>query len=206
MENDPPRLATRVEMGFVLAGGSSSRMGKAKAFLEIGGKSLLERAISCLSPSAAQIAVIGLEAHQFPTASCHPDLTPGRGPLSGIRTGLTLSNADPVLFCPCDCPLLPESTFPLLLRQLGEAQVAVPVDSSGRVHPLIGVYRRACLEPLESLLDASLFAVMGLIDTLAEEVQRVDFSRHGIMDGALLNVNTPESLEKARSQILGLSR
>jgi len=198
MEYDFPQSIKRVEMGFVLAGGSSSRMGEAKSFLEIGGTSLLARAISCLSLSASEVAVIGLESQQFPAARCWPDLAPGQGPLSGIRTGLTLSKADPVLFCPCDCPLLPPSIFPLLLDNLGEALVAVPVDSSGRVHPLNGVYRQACLEPLEARLDAGLFAVMGFMDTLGDRVRLLDVSQHGIPDRALLNVNTPEALEEAR--------
>ena len=198
MDYGPRGSIKGVEMGFVLAGGSSSRMGEAKSFLEIGGESLLARAISCLSVSASEVAVIGLESHQYPAAPCWPDLVPGQGPLSGIRTGLTLAKVDPVLFCPCDCPLLPASIFPLLVGNLGEALVAVPVDSSGRVHPLIGVYRRACLEPLEARLEAGLFAVMGCIDALGDGVRLLDISQHGIPDRALLNVNTPEALEEAR--------
>ena len=88
------------DVGYVLAGGSSSRMGKDKAFIRLAGVPLLERAIHCVGEVVTEVAVIGLDDGKLANVSCYPDLRRGQGPLGGIRTGLELSSSDRVLFCP----------------------------------------------------------------------------------------------------------
>ncbi|HRP00216.1 MAG TPA: NTP transferase domain-containing protein, partial [Flavobacteriales bacterium] len=45
--------------GVVLAGGRSSRMGRDKALIEIGGRTLLQRSLDTLAPHVDELLVIG---------------------------------------------------------------------------------------------------------------------------------------------------
>ena len=69
--------------GAVLAGGASSRMGRDKAFIEVGGRTLLDGAVNALQRASADpIVVIGGDREQV-LAAGHafvPDAYPGEGP------------------------------------------------------------------------------------------------------------------------------
>ena len=49
----------RLRQGFVLAGGKSSRMGTDKAFLDFGGQTLLDRALSVMSGVCNSVTIVG---------------------------------------------------------------------------------------------------------------------------------------------------
>ena len=51
---------------FVLAGGRSSRMGKDKAFLELGGRTLLSRALELAESLTETVALVGDASKFFP--------------------------------------------------------------------------------------------------------------------------------------------
>ena len=64
--------------GFILAGGASSRMGRNKALLEIGGVPLLVRTARLLEPLVAAVTVIGpLERYTALGLHVVPDDSPG---------------------------------------------------------------------------------------------------------------------------------
>ena len=79
---------------FVLAGGKSSRMGSDKAFLELAGRSLLNRALDLARAVVPDVRIVG-DAGKFaafaPTVS---DIYPARGPLGGIHAALTNSTTE----------------------------------------------------------------------------------------------------------------
>ena len=70
----------------ILAGGESRRMGQDKAWLEVGGQSLLARAVSTVRDSGIkEILISGRPGADYSTLR-RPvllDLEPGYGPLSG---------------------------------------------------------------------------------------------------------------------------
>src|SRR5213594_4238966 len=78
----------------VLAGGSSSRMGRDKTLLRLGQHTLLRH---------ARLAADGLH---LPVRVIRRDLLPRCGPLSGIYTGLKTSHAEAELFLACDMPFV----------------------------------------------------------------------------------------------------
>ncbi|MBK9011128.1 NTP transferase domain-containing protein [Novosphingobium sp.] len=75
-------------LGAVLAGGQSSRFGSDKALAELGGETLLARAVATLSGWCDQVVVVGRE-----DAPPHPARLagPGMGPLGGIAAALHLA-------------------------------------------------------------------------------------------------------------------
>ena len=46
-------------MGFLLAGGESSRMGADKAFLDFGGQTLLNRALTVMGAACGKVTIVG---------------------------------------------------------------------------------------------------------------------------------------------------
>ena len=63
-------------MGFLLAGGNSSRMGADKAFLEFRGQILLERALAVLGRACPGVAIVGDASRFSRYGSVVEDATP----------------------------------------------------------------------------------------------------------------------------------
>jgi molybdopterin-guanine dinucleotide biosynthesis protein A len=101
--------------GYVLAGGRSSRMGRDKALLELGGRPLIEHAVRKLKRVCMEVRILaggegGDSARAERLAAYGPvvfDLHPGCGPIGGIEAALAHSTFDWNLFLPVDMPFLP---------------------------------------------------------------------------------------------------
>ena len=81
--------AQRLELdawGVVLCGGSSRRMGRDKALLEIEGQSLVARAASALAEVAPRVLLASGSAPRYPALGleCVLDPVEGNGPLAGL--------------------------------------------------------------------------------------------------------------------------
>jgi molybdopterin-guanine dinucleotide biosynthesis protein A len=102
-------------LGVVLAGGESTRFGSDKALAELGGRTLLARAVEELSGWCEYVVIAGREIGPAP---CIPDWPrAGMGPLGGIAAGLRHAqdmDYESVLTCGVDAPDLPENLLELL--------------------------------------------------------------------------------------------
>ena len=102
-------------LGAVLAGGQASRFGSDKALAELGGHTLLARAVDALSGWCEHVVVIGRETAPAPTLPDWP--ASGMGPLGGIAAALRYAeDADyvEVLTCGVDSVDLPPGIVALL--------------------------------------------------------------------------------------------
>jgi molybdenum cofactor cytidylyltransferase len=111
----------------ILAAGGSSRMGSVKQLLEVGGRSLVARAVDAALGSHALpvVVVLGANAERVAAAIADRPVLSARnadwmeGMASSIRTGLSaLLGADPsldaVLVTPCDQPALSSDMITML--------------------------------------------------------------------------------------------
>lgn len=184
--HQPPHYS----LGFILAGGHSSRMGSDKAKLRIGAHSMLDIAKSVLDAAALnQHYVVGGDA---------ADLTeqhPGQGPASAICHIISQVNCHPaqlafLLFIPVDMPCLSSYSLNTLLecaRRNGQAvyyanhylPLVIPVcpDSSQVAAALIAADPCPSVRKLLAGLDA----------------QPIVFSGD---NNELINVNRPEELAR----------
>jgi len=128
--------------GFILAGGKSSRMGADKAFLELGGKTLLERARGLVADVCGKVAIVGDRARFGPDAI--EDIFPDSGPLGGIHAALTATRSDLNLVLAVDTPFLEPKFLRWMLHRAAttHAIVTVPRLAAG-YQPLCAVYRRS---------------------------------------------------------------
>jgi molybdopterin-guanine dinucleotide biosynthesis protein A len=122
----------RVLSALVLAGGSGTRLGGVdKAALELGGRTLLARALEAVA-GADEVVVVG-DPHAAPAGVRFVrEDPPYGGPAAGLLAGLAQLPEGPVAVLACDMAGVTAATF----RRLGEAadghDGAVLVDPDGR--------------------------------------------------------------------------
>ena len=75
------------------------------------------------------------------------------GPLAGLDAAFGATDAQRVLLLACDLPFLTSDFLKWLLEQ-GKNDSVVPVDDSGRLHPLCAVFQATCRPRLLAALDA----------------------------------------------------
>jgi molybdopterin-guanine dinucleotide biosynthesis protein A len=146
-------------VGFVLAGGQSSRLGQDKALLAWGGKTLLDHALARLREATARAAAIlsGPESRYLGRgAPVFPDSVADAGALGGVLTGLERlpADADWGLFLAVDLPLVPVSLLRSLVERAEEGIDAVVAMSPSGPEPLCAIYGRGCLEPVRRNVEA----------------------------------------------------
>ena len=179
----------------ILAGGKSRRMGTCKAELRVGGISMSERIAAQLSGFDEVRLCIG--AHTPPVQSALPcirDIRPDAGPLGGLHAALSLTEKAAVFITPCDLPYFSEEIPALLLQHMSEsADAIVWRDGSGRLQPLLGVYRTRVLSPLCAQLERGQYRVRDLLELIPFEV--LDAASL-LPDTVFMNMNTPEDYRR----------
>ena len=185
--------------GFVLAGGRSSRMGTDKAFLELDGRTLLDRTLNLLHVLTPKVSIVGPVSKFAAYGPVIEDRYAGRGPLAGIHAALSTSATELNLVLAVDLPSVTESLLRFIVEQAraSDALVTVPRIAGG-YQPLCAVYRRAfaplaqaALEEGKNKIDA-LFAA-----TTTRVLEESELSRFAFSAAMFENLNTPEDLRRA---------
>jgi len=189
--------------GIILAGGKNSRMGTNKAFLEIDGSRLIDKAINIYRKIFSEIIIVTndpLSYIEFTDAEIVTDIYKGKGPLGGIYTGLFYSKNDHAFISACDMPFLNEDFIIYLTGQADKHDIIVPELSEG-FQPLHAIYSRNCLSHIKKLLIADKLKIAGFY----KEVRLLSIPEEKITpfnkDGRLfLNINTPEDITSLKDK------
>ncbi len=191
----------------ILAGGQSRRMGTPKADLPFGPETLLTRLIRILSPLVSDCVVVAA-AGQSPASlpakvQLVHDERPARGPLEGLRAGLSASaSCDACYVSSCDAPLLQSSFVTTLFDLLRpDDQIVVPRDTS-HFHPLAAVYRHSVLPHVEELLRQDRLRPFFLFERVV--TRAVDVEDLRVVDPtlqSLRNLNSPADYHQALAQL-----
>lgn len=175
----------------ILAGGASRRMGTCKALLKINGETMLSRILRQLSEFDRVLLSTGDPAlGEGLSVECTADLYPGMGPLAGLHAAFCAVDSEALLVLPCDLPFFTKQAAEYLLDHMPEdADALVCMDSTGRIHPLCGIYRRSVLPALEARLKAGELRVMSFLYSLNwKGLQDAEI----LPDKLFINVNSPE--------------
>ena len=198
---------------FILIGGRSSRMGTAKATLELSGKTLAARAVdvtvAALSPR--RITVVAGNSSQFAIDAIRVDvpfifdLHEGRGPLGGLHAALAYAKTPWIFLLACDYPRASAELIELLAGKIDDHSGAVvPEQADGRIQPLCGFYKVAIAAPVvEEVLEKPRVPppMHELVARLDPRIVRFDEYSH--LEGAedfFMNVNNPDDLGRIRSE------
>ena len=170
-------------LGAVLAGGQSSRFGSDKALAELGGRSLLARAVASLEAQCDAVIVVGRgDVADRPRA--------GMGPLGGINAALHHAAANDyaeVLTCGVDCGGLAQGTLTEL----------TPAPAYVADQPVIGLWPASTAPALDAFLATDAKHSMR---AFAEMIG----ARPVILAARTANINTREDLASAQEQHDGL--
>lgn len=161
---------------FVLAGGASSRMGRDKALLEIGGRPLIEIALALLRGLGLNPRICGSRPDLARFASVVPDNHPGCGPLAGVEAALSASGSNLNLFLPVDLPAIPPAFLRWLMDRAATTNAVATIPLlAGRPQPLCAVYSRRLLHGIHQALAGGQYKMMTAITNAASSLgERMD--------------------------------
>jgi len=194
--------------GYVLVGGESRRMGRAKALLELNSVPLALRAAELLRPHVAEVTLLGSpERFGHLGVRVLTDRSPGRGPLEALCAALASSPCEWNLFLACDLPFLEGEFLGALVRRAlaGRAQAVVPRTADGW-QPLCAAYHRRCVPVLEQGLTREPAGIVEVLPALTVDIiGSEELARLGFSERIFHNLNTPADWETAQRE-LELSR
>jgi molybdopterin-guanine dinucleotide biosynthesis protein A len=184
---------------FVIAGGQSSRMGRDKAFLALGGSTLLERALAVARCVSQEVTIVGQRDKFAAYGSVIEDIYCGQGPLAGIQAALSGSKFELNLMIGVDTPFLDPKFVQYLVEQARTSGATVTVPRVARqAQPLCAVYRREFAAVAENALRQGRNNIVPLFaEVTTREIGDVEMQELAFDPRMFDNLNTPEEWEQA---------
>jgi molybdopterin-guanine dinucleotide biosynthesis protein A len=189
----------RSASAIVLAGGRSSRMGRPKALLPFGGRTLIAHVVSRLEAAFEEIVVVAAPGQELPPlpATIVRDGIAFQGPVGGIAYGLKAAGNEVCFVTSCDAAFLDLRLVSHLLGMIAGNDVVIP-SWDDRLQPLHAAYRKTVLPLLEEQLARGELRPIYVLDKVRtrrldeDEVRRLDPEGY-----SFFNMNTPEEYERA---------
>jgi molybdopterin-guanine dinucleotide biosynthesis protein A len=176
----------------VLAGGHSRRMGRQKAWIEVGSTVLLRYVVERLAPAFAEVMVSFGEPEQMEQLVPYRvvfDRKQSAGPLAGIEAGLLAAHHNVVFTVGCDMPYVDPSTAQLAVAAARNCDAAIP-RHDGLFEPVCGAYRKSALHAITRALDSGNFVAHDVAEYL--DVTWLE----GLDPAQFESLNTPGDLER----------
>jgi len=155
---------------YILAGGKSSRMGSDKGLVILNNKPMIEYVLETVKDLSATIKIISSNTEYtkfgFPILS---DLIIDKGPVGGIYTALSDSETKTNLIVSCDTPFVSLKLLNLLIKSSKNKEVCIPTFK-GKIHPLIGVYSKDCINAFKSAINKDCLKLMTVNNTLNHKI------------------------------------
>jgi molybdenum cofactor guanylyltransferase len=197
-------------VGVVLAGGQSRRMGGGdKGLLELGDKPMLGHVLARLTPQVARVAINANGPPERFAAFGVPVVADSiggfAGPLAGVLAGMRWAAQEAptarwIATTSADAPFIPMD----LVARLRAAAVSRPkaiaiAESSGDLHPVIGLWPVAHAVDLEAELNAGIRKVLRWTDKHGTIPVPFEVAKAGGTEiDPFFNANTPGELDEAR--------
>ena len=162
-------------------------MGRDKALLRWGEQTVAEHLAAIVFKVAGSICLVGEpKRYKHLGLATIADIRPGTGPLGGLETALSVTEADYNLILACDLPDVPQHLLNELMSvaEGGDWDCVAACDADGRRHPLCAVYRRRCLDRIQHALSTGEYRLLRVLDSLNVHWHQARC--------VLSNVNTPE--------------
>lgn len=187
----------------VLAGGQGTRIGGDKPQRQLGGASLLARALDQARQWSGDIAVAVRDARQLEghIATALIDNPAIPGPAAGLDSALVFARergAGAVLTIAADMPFLPRDLCTRLTAGIGDATAAM-ASSGGQLHPVCALWRVATIKAVSGYLGGGRRSLKGLAETVGYVT--VDWPTEPV--DPFFNVNTSRDLAEAERLLKG---
>ena len=184
---------------YILCGGKSSRIGRPKQGLELGGKSFLQlvhQASASVFETVIAVTKSGRSADGLPVI--HEAETELAAPILGLARAAEDAGGAPFFALAVDYPLMTADLLRFLRErfEVSDGDIVAP-RFAGKVHVLCAGYGPSVRTSIVKKIGRGDYRLQGLLNLhQAEIIEPEELDRFG---DALLNVNTPEDLEKART-------
>ena len=193
--------------GFILAGGKASRMKFVeKPLLELGGKPIIQWALSETFPHVRQI-IINSNKNQrkykkFGCTIIPDEAQPHAGPLIGILSGLNFINKDkshqapPYLLClPGDVPFFPKQLISRLITEMSNKPCDVVLaTSNNQLQPLFSLWSLTSQKKVSKGVERGLRGPLQVMSCLNCKIISID-SESPL---EFLNINEEADLMRAK--------
>jgi molybdopterin-guanine dinucleotide biosynthesis protein A len=180
----------------VLAGGGSRRMGRPKAWLEVGDTFLLRYVVDRLAPAFSEVMVSFAEPEQLEEPLPYRivfDRKRSAGPLAGLEAGLLAARNELIFAVACDMPYVTQDFAQMAIVAARRSDAAL-VRIDGRPEPVCGAYGRSALPAITEALDA------GRLKT-ADAIALLDVTwLEGLDQDIFRSLNTPEDLDRFHAE------
>jgi molybdopterin-guanine dinucleotide biosynthesis protein A len=192
-------------VAIILVGGRSSRMGRPKPWLDLGGQPLLAHVVARVQPWVREIVLVAAPDQALPALGdtlvpvtvVHDD-RPGEGPLPALACGLATVTQEWALTLACDAPFVaPRVVAHLAHMRAADVEAIVP-EWNGRVQPLVALYRRRFAAAVVDLVGRGERRMHALATLPGVRIIAEDVLRSLDPDGASFRaLNTPEEYAAA---------
>jgi molybdenum cofactor guanylyltransferase len=193
-------------VGYVLAGGGSTRFGRDKALVEIEGAPMLSRMRALLGAVTKEVNVIAAPPKYAKLGITGVgDRWEGQGPLAGIITALlttkeSAGNAEWNVIVGCDMPFLTREWLTYLVQraQASSAEVVTPQSTQG-LEPLCSCWRTSAAAKLQQAFEGGTRKITQATKLLQMEVvDEADWKRFDTAGRLFWNMNTATDYEEAK--------
>ena len=190
----------------IIAGGQSRRMGRDKAFVELGGEALIELVIE-RSADLGQAETILIanrpDAYRHLGLPMFNDALPDKGSLGGIYTALLKAQSPAVLVLACDMPFISRELLRHMVRLIDETIDIVVPRVEGYPQGMHAIYRQTCIKPIAAQLAADRLKIIRFYDQMrVRYLDEPDYAEFDPDGRSFANLNTPDELEQARIQFV----
>lgn len=186
----------------VMAGGKSTRMGRDKSFVVVGGQRVIERVLTSVDGlGQVETFIVTNQPDDYAEFGLRmvDDVIPGKGSLGGIYTAVVHSPTDYVLVVACDMPFASRPLLRHMLALLNDGPYDIIVPRVEKYpQALHAIYGKACRGPIEASIAADQLKIIRFFGQVRvrylDEDDYRPFDPHG---RALFNLNTPDDLAEA---------
>ena len=184
-----------IDVGVILAGGKSRRMGKDKKFLLKNGETFLEHQYNVLSKIFKNVFVSvnkRSEKVKFPQIADMVDA----GVLGGIYSSLK-ELKKPAFFVAVDMPFISEDIVDRFSSYYNDDIDLIVSEYRGKIEPLFAVYSPSCLRFMEKNLKVKDFRIINFFDKV--KIKVIPSIRFYDLDNEskfLKNINNRETYNK----------
>ncbi|MCU0480317.1 MAG: molybdenum cofactor guanylyltransferase [Anaerolineae bacterium] len=180
----------------ILVGGKSSRMGRDKAWVDLGGIPLIHHLLFAIHKAEFDdIFLVTNQRSKYDSLDLpiHPDSFINCGALGGIESALTHSKHDWTLAVACDIPFIRPDVLNLLVKSSHDnIDVVLPVAGE-MTQPLCALYHKRCLDVARAQLNAGQYKVRDFLQKLRLMLITINDP------WCFFNVNTPQALAEAEA-------
>ncbi len=188
---------------YILAGGESSRMGRSKADLVLGGRSFLRRVIDAAKPVFDDVVVVTREPHEIDDVRVLVE-PPHEDAASIFGLQAALGDADDIRnwILAVDYPMIDSALLQMLASRYESSYAEMFVPTwDGKPQLLCAGWARTLWKPVTRQIRDRQYSLRALLDMGRTELLDEDELRMRVRGNPFRNVNTPEEYETLKSEL-----